>query len=88
MKLLYCPTCHDIYNIKHEPKTCLCGATSGMYRSDGLTVDVGGNPVVLGIHNTSFVAAIRNIPLEGMGKEFTAFVVPKNCDRVKKHNHV
>lgn len=46
MKLLYCPTCHDIYNIKHEPKTCLCGATSGMYRSDGLTVDVGGDDVI------------------------------------------
>ena len=86
MKIIFCPNCTDFYNLRHETKSCSCGATSGKY-TDDLNADVfGENAIVLGIDNTSFVKAakdfIQNKP--NRGKNFDAFVIGLSAGTVKR----
>ena len=41
-----------------------------------------GEAVPVGINNTSFARAINDQPSACVGREFTAFVIPKECDNV------
>lgn len=82
MKLLFCLICRDIFNLSSEHKTCKCGRAEGIYINDIDAVHNGGIP--LGIANTSFIDAIINQPENGQGKEFTAFVIPKDCPTFKE----
>jgi len=83
MKLLKCNKCGDIFNIKLNVKSCSCGESSGCY-DDNLNAHYSGDCLPLGITNNSFKIAEVLQPDDGDGKEFTAFVIPKNCETFKK----
>ena len=78
MKLLYCTYCQDFLNLGYLEKICSCGRVKGRY-TDDLNALHNGNGITIGIANDSFARAIRDQPECGMGKEFTAFVIPKQC---------
>lgn len=81
MKLLLCHECGDVFNLKSEVKTCSCGQTRGQYTDDLNAVYDGGIP--LGFANSSFLEAVIAQPESGLGKEFTAFVIPRECSTFK-----
>lgn len=81
MKLLLCQDCGDVFNLKREVKTCGCGKTRGQYTDDLNAVYSGGIP--LGFANSTFLEAVLRQPESGMGKEFTAFVIPHECPTFK-----
>lgn len=77
MKLLLCTECGDIFNLSYEVRQCTCGKTSGKY-IDNLNAEYyGGTP--LGFDNRTLVEAIKQQPNDGLGRNFTAFVIPKQC---------
>jgi len=82
MKLLYCQNCHDVFNLSLEVKTCQCGQSVGKY-TDRINAIYQGNCVPIGFHNAFLTNAIKNQPKSGKGKDFTAFVIPKQCDTMK-----
>ncbi|NDD53220.1 hypothetical protein EBZ39_04985 [bacterium] len=82
MKLLLCPDCGDVFNLKEVEKSCLCGTTRGQYTDDLNAVYTGGIPI--GFANSTFLRAVTQQPQSGRGKEFTAFVIPKECPTFKE----
>lgn len=85
MKLLFCKHCHTIIVLSHNWRVCKCRGTSGQYLSDDLHAEYQGKYAVpLGIHTDEFLAAIEAQPESGLGKTFTAFVTPKECDTFVK----
>jgi len=40
--------------------------------------------ITIGFANSSLIKAINNQPLNGMGENFTAFVIPKICPTFKQ----
>jgi len=83
MKLIFCPTCHDVRRLKAETVECECGDSWGEYKGD-LFAEVYGKAIPLGFANSSFVQALKNRPDEGLGSRFEAFVIPRHCDTVKE----
>ncbi|EOR25791.1 MULTISPECIES: hypothetical protein [Bacillaceae] len=80
MKLLMCLECNDIFNLDLSEKSCSCGRSKGKYINQQLAEYTGEFALPLGFTNSSLIQAIKHQPNEGMGKEFTAFVIPKNCE--------
>lgn len=78
MKLLYCKSCGDIFNLTRTTKTCSCGGARGYYK-DTLNSVYSGNSIPLGFDNHSFLHAILNAPINEPSEPFTAFVIPENC---------
>lgn len=77
-----CPACGDVFNLKSEVKTCSCGQTRGQYTDDLNAVYDGGIP--LGFANSSFLEAVIKQPVNGLGRAFTAFVIPQECPTFKQ----
>lgn len=84
MKLVICIKCNDIFNLRYEKKTCSCGQTWGHYLEDGLHAKYGGPCLPLGFANGSFITALRNQPEKDWGKDFTAFVIQKECPTMER----
>ena len=84
MKLIFCTECQDVVKlVKDKIKKCKCGRCSGKY-IDGLNAWYSGDSVIpLGFSNPSFIEAIHKQPETGLGKLFSAFVIPKECDTFK-----
>lgn len=79
MKMIYCPTCHDVRKIGPERTACECGESWGWYM-DELNAVYGGRAVPLGIDNVSLSRALREWPFDAdIGMRFEAFVVPADC---------
>lgn len=57
MKLLYCPTCGDIFNLDIRVKRCYCGAVVGRYLGR-VGAEVNGEGISLAIGTGSFDAAV------------------------------
>ena len=83
MKLLFCPSCKDIFRLINEMRFCRCGCICGKYIDD-LYAEYYGDAIPIGFNNSSLVAAIHNQPEGEWGEPFEAFVVPKKCDTFKK----
>ncbi|WP_270363304.1 hypothetical protein [Bacillus paranthracis] len=79
MKLLMCLECNDIFNLALSEKSCSCGRSKGKYVNQQLAEYTGEFALPIGFSNPSLIQAIKDQPNEGFGKEFTAFVIPKNC---------
>ncbi|MDQ0246508.1 hypothetical protein J2S09_004112 [Bacillus fengqiuensis] len=79
MKLLLCTNCTDIFSLDLYEKTCSCGLVKGKYINGQLAEYSGKSAFALGFANNSFINALINQPEQGMGREFTAFVIPKSC---------
>ena len=84
MKLIYCPSCHDVLKLQAGDRKCWCGASWGTYHGNGVNVTIGGRAVPLGIDNLSFLNALAHRPADGLGRTFTAFVIPKYCDHIEQ----
>lgn len=84
MKLIYCKECGDIFNLTYEEKQCECGNSKGRYYEDGLHAYYTGSSIPLGFSNPHFFLALDMQPEEGLGYEFSAFVIPKECKTFKK----
>jgi len=84
MKLIYCPECKDIIKLNYGLHECICKASWSHYLEDGLNAVYGGLAIPLGIHNNTFIQAIENQPDMGLGRNFIAFVIPKQCDTFKQ----
>ncbi|KKL60011.1 hypothetical protein LCGC14_2209550 [marine sediment metagenome] len=88
MKLLLCKKCQDVFKLCIGiNKYCECEESSGFYEDDGLNVIILGEyAVVIGFNNESLVEAVLNQPDSGLGEEFKAFIIPKQCGTVKHQN--
>lgn len=85
MKLIFCANCWDVFKLAMESRTCYCGECSGHYLEDRLNAVYSGESAFpLGFANSSLLLAVDRQPEEGMGKEFTAFVIPRECPTMKK----
>ena len=81
MKLIYCKVCRDILAIRLRPRVCQC-RQSGCQYVDSINAEIWGEAVPLGFLNDSFIEALKGRPERGLGKRFTAFVIPEECDTV------
>lgn len=84
MKLIYCKECCDIVKLNLLRSTCNCGECWGIYLNDLVSAVIHGPAIPLGIDNLSFIEALKERHVKGLGKEFTAFVIPEECDTVVK----
>jgi hypothetical protein len=72
-----CQSCLDIFSLAlDKAKKCSCGLCAGKY-IDMLNAVYTGNAVPIGFHNASLGQAIIYRPTSGNGKNFEAFVIPK-----------
>ena len=85
MKLILCKNCQDVVRLmQDEERFCKCGKSSGKYTDELNAWYKGGEFVVpLGFANGSLVKALHNQPKEGLGENFSAFVIPEICDTFK-----
>ena len=82
MKLIYCPSCRDVIQLRPKYRTCECGNSGGQY-IDGLNAVIEGIAIPLGISNNTFLQALLDRPISGNGQEFVSFVIPRNCSTVQ-----
>ena len=90
MKLLFCPECQDIFNLKVDVETkCDCGKAAGIYR-DELNIEyTGEKTVLLGFDNWSFIEALtKGKPTPKKGARFEAFIISPKASSVKKVDHL
>jgi hypothetical protein len=83
MKLLYCKSCNDIFNINHDPKICTCGKSMGMY-TDTINAIYSGDCIPMGIANNSFLEAVKHPPMFEPSTSIVAFIIPVECKTFKK----
>ena len=85
MKLIFCKKCQDIVRLRtEEERSCFCGSTSGAYDNELDAWYKGESAIPLGIANSTLSSALYHQPENGMGEEFTAFVIAKECETFKK----
>lgn len=66
--------------VLEEERSCRCGRCKGQYTDVLNAWYKGGNYVVpLGFANNTLARAMNNQPEDGMGEDFTAFVIAKKC---------
>lgn len=82
MKLFYCKKCGDIVLLRMYKRYCICKASWGEY-INWTQAHISSNAIPLGFLNAEFKDAIDHQPDAGRGKEFTAFVIPKECHTVE-----
>ena len=82
MKLLFCNRCGDVFSLSNEWKTCRCGKSQGKY-INRIDVQHKGYSIPLGFNSRSFHEALKNRPSTGTGKEFVAFVIPREYTTIK-----
>lgn len=83
MKLLLCKECQDIVRLIDVKRNCKCGKVGGRYTDDLNAIYFGEMAVPIGFANSSLVKSVHNQPKNGMGENFTAFVIPKVCSTYK-----
>lgn len=88
LKLLFCTKCSSVFSLDFEIRACHCGSVNGRYVDDVTAIYSGVDAVPIGFSNTSFFRAIIDQPTEGLGLEFTAFVIPKDCSTFLEQSFV
>lgn len=92
MKLIYCHRCDSVVRLVYKERRCECGNIGGYYQDDGLNAvyweKLKESSSPLGFTNGSFVRAYNNQPDSGMGYDFNAFIIPKECPTFKKIKYV
>lgn len=85
MKLILCKNCHDVFKLSQMMRSCKCGMAKGRYLKNNFNAEYSGSSAVpLGFANSTLVKAIDNQPENGLGSEFVAFVIPKECPTMKR----
>ena len=88
MKLLFCIRCQDLFRLTQEQKRCKCGVAGGQYLDEVNAEYTGYCAIPLGISNESFKHALKKQPKEGLGAQFTAFVIAEECNTFKQVKHL
>ena len=83
MKLLLCKECQDVVRLNDVKRVCKCGKVGGKYTDDLNAIYFGETAVPIGFVNSTLAKAVHKQPKEGMGENFTAFVIPKVCSTYK-----
>lgn len=86
MKLLLCTDCQSIFSLtQHHIRSCECGNVKGLY-VDELNArfrSINNNYFMMGFANYTVQKAISEYcrfgSPDGMGLNFTAFVIPEPC---------
>lgn len=92
MKIILCIQCFDVFKLSSDAtRFCKCKASWGHYLQDGLKAEVSDSEFtqVIGFHNGSLRDAIlaqreHGDQDDGMGRRFTAFLMPDNAPNVTK----
>ena len=80
MKLIYCPDCRDVVQLKSTWHTCSCKHSGGVYNTDGLTATIGGQAKVFGIANPFFRSGWTDLSLEERQRERPYWCAPAEGD--------
>jgi hypothetical protein len=59
VKLMLCPECGDLVQLRPQPRTCFCGASSGRYLDDLSTVVQSEGTASIALHNHDLRAALE-----------------------------
>ena len=88
MKLIVCLECSSVFSLDFGVKECTCGASKGVYDSEGITACYSGdNAIPLAIDNRSLALSIKEQPDEGLNEMMVnCFVVAKKDERFYKVN--
>jgi hypothetical protein len=85
VKLVLCVKCWDVFKLARVKwRFCGCKLSYGKYREDGINAEYGGPCAPLGMANGSLAHAVMHQPDDGLGREFEAFVIPKECPTMKR----
>lgn len=90
MKLILCDKCSDVRKVASgtfAQTFCDCGRVWARY-TDDINVEWNGAGFLIGFSNPSLVQALRDQQLHGdllngLGRQFTAFVIPSGAPSVK-----
>lgn len=85
MKLILCKQCQDIVRpYPRETRYCNCGdvKVECLNELDIIVTATEEWAVPIGFNNHSFLNAVREQPDSGMGRDFTAFVIPRKCPSI------
>lgn len=89
MKLICCTSCQDVFKIViGQVRTCKCGKCKGKGLNTSDAIYSGDTAKPVGFHNRSFIKALFEQPTTGVGTEFIAFVIPKQCKTFTKVDDV
>ncbi len=81
MKLILCPHCQDVKKLQFRKTSCQCKKSYGKYL-DEVNAEIGGDAIPIGFDNGTLANAIINQPKQGLGYQFNAFVIPKQCKSI------
>lgn len=84
MKLILCTSCQDVVKLTRGGRYCDCGRSWGRYLDDDVNAEISGDAVPIGFANSQLQFALTHRPESGMGRTFDAFVIPMQCDTVRK----
>ncbi len=89
MKIVFCPRCQDVFKLQIKKRHCDCGKSYGLYLSDGVAAQIGGDAIPLGINNQSFAQALHLTGLmtknpDMPGIPFNAFIIPEPCGTIRR----
>ena len=88
MKLLYCKTCGDIFNLTTAEKICTCTESRGYY-INAIVALINGPCLALGFDNREFYRATRaDLDVAKRGVEFLAFIIPESASSVERVERV
>jgi hypothetical protein len=92
MKVLLCLECNDIVALSRTHRQCECGGAGGHYLRNEVDAIIYGEKVIpIGFEAHSYTMALISQPETGLGREFTAFVIPKHTrsiERISKDQYV
>lgn len=80
MKLIFCESCRTVTGLAYEVRSCLCGASQGVYLDNRQAI-YHGPCIPLGIHNGTFADALAELSDIGDGllaNEFIGFIIPRD----------
>ena len=84
VKLIYCPTCKDIFRLTKRERTCRCGRSSGYLLKDGITARINDYAVPLGMSDRSIgMASAAYIYKSKKITPVDVWVYPKDDPNIK-----
>jgi hypothetical protein len=89
VKLIFCPSCEDMFKLQASRRYCDCGESWGYYLPDGLNAVISDGSVPIGIENVSFASALIKKDIETeTGTRFTAFLIPPSAKTIKRSSSI
>ena len=85
MKLLFCPDCGDVVQLRSAIRSCSCKAVEGRYVNDQLVEVTGERAEVLGMDSYSIQAGLTLVDVsEKRGPTIVAWMFPHGAEHVRR----